>query len=190
MDKAARSEITEILNAWNGGDANAKDRLLPFVYDELKRRARFFMSRERAGHTLQPTALVHEAFLSLSKASGVDWQDRGHFYGIASRMMRQILIEHARKHAAEKRGGGQIHLSVDDVHLPIEQRSRSMVALDEALEKLSLIDESQAAVVEMRFFGGLSNSEIADALKVSERTVIRLWQAAKFWLYRELDQTR
>ncbi len=186
MDKAAASQITEILNAWNGGDREAKDRLLPFVYDELKRRARYFMARERAGHTLQPTALVHEAFLSLSKTSGVDWQDRGHFYAIASKMMRQILIEHARKHAADKRGGGQIHLSVDDVQLPIEQRSRSMVALDEALDKLALIDEKQAAVVEMRFFGGLSNAEIAEALELSERTVIRLWKASKFWLYREL----
>lgn len=182
------AEITQILNDWNSGNVEAKDQLLPFVYDELKRQARFFMARERKDHTLQPTALVHEMFMRISKRSGVDWQNRSHFYGVAARLMRQILVDHARKHSAAKRGGGPIHISLDDVQIPVYERAESILLLNDALERLAEIDEQQAKVVEMRFFGGLSNSEIAEELKISERTVGREWQTARLWLYRELNR--
>ncbi|HEX9960142.1 MAG TPA: sigma-70 family RNA polymerase sigma factor [Pyrinomonadaceae bacterium] len=187
-EKRVSAEITRILQDWNDGSEDAKERLLPFVYDELRRQARFFMAKERSDHTLQPTALVHEAFLRLSEQSGVDWKDRSHFYGIASRLMRQILVDHARARAAEKRGNHPIHFSIDDVRIPIEDRAGSILALDEALERLSQFDEKQARIVEMRFFGGMNNAEIAAALDVSERTVGREWQSARLWLYRELNR--
>ncbi len=183
------SEITQILHDWNRGDESASERLLPYVYDELKRQARRLMSRERVDHTLQPTALVHEAFLRLAKQGGVDWQNRSHFYGIASRLMRQVLIDHARQHGASKRGSAQIHFSLDDVTIPVETRASSILALDEVLARLETVDERQAKIVEMRFFGGLSNTEIAEALDISERTVLRSWSVAKLWLYRELTRS-
>lgn len=189
MDELQTSEITQILHDWNDGNEEAKDRLLPFVYNQLRRQAGIMMSRERQNHTLQPTALVHEVFIKLSEGTGIEWKDRSHFYGIASNMMRQILIEHARRHAAEKRGNNPVHFSIYDVQIPVEERSNSIIALDEALEKLAELDEQQAKVVEMRFFGGFNNEEIAEALGISLRTVVRIWQAAKFWLYRELNQT-
>lgn len=189
MSEKTSSEITQILQDWNDGDEDAKERLLPFVYDELKRQARFFMSRERANHTLQPTALVHEAFLRISEQSGIDWQNRKHFYGIASRLMRQILVDHARSHGAAKRGASPIHFSIEDVQIPVEDRAGSILALDEVLEKLAEFDERQAKIIEMRFFGGMSNKEISAALDISERTVGREWQSARLWLYRELNQS-
>ncbi len=182
------SDITQILSQWNNGDNEAQERLVPFVYDELKRQARKMMSRERLGHTLQPTALVHEAFLQITEQTGIEWKNRSHFYGIASHLMRQILMQYARKHAANKRGNSPIHLSIDDINVSIMERSSSILALDEALAQLETVNERQAKVVEMRFFGGLNNTEISEALEISERTVIRLWQAARFWLYRELNQ--
>ena len=187
MNKQETSEITQILQDWNDGNADAKERLLPFVYEELKRQAKFLMLRERANHTLQPTALVHEAFMKLAEQSGIDWQNRSHFYGIASRLMRQILVDHARTHAAEKRGGGAIHFSVDDVQIPVEERANSILAINEVLEQLAEFDERQAKIVEMRFFGGMNNAEIAEALDISERTVGREWQSAKLWLFREMN---
>ena len=188
MSKQQVSEITQILQDWKDGKEDAKDRLLPFVYDELKRQARLMMSRERADHTLQPTALVHEAFLRLQEQTGIDWKDRNHFYGFASRLMRQILVDHARLHATKKRGHRPIHFSLDEVQIPIEERADSIVALDDVLQRLEKLDETQARIVEMRFFGGLNNGEIADSLQISERTVGREWQAARLWLYRELNQ--
>ncbi len=187
MSKKQTSEITRILKDWNNGDESAKELLLPFVYEELKRQARIIMSGERRNHTLQPTALVHEAFLRLSEQSGIEWQNRRHFYGIAARLMRQILVDHARQHAAEKRGNNPIHFSIDEVQIPVEQRADSILALDEALERLNEFDEQQAKIVEMRFFGGMNQKEIADALEISERTIGREWQSAKLWLYRELN---
>jgi len=183
------SEITLILQDWNKGEENAKERLLPFVYDELKRQARILMSRERVNHTLQPTALVHEAFVRLTENSSVDWKNRSHFYGIASRLMRQILVDHARIHAAEKRGSNPIHFSVDDLQIPVEQRAESILILNEVLDRLAEFDEQQAKIVEMRFFGGMSNGEIAESLEISERTVSREWQSAKLWLFRELSRS-
>ena len=188
MSELQASEITQILRDWNDGSEDAKERLLPFVYDELKRQARILMSRERADHTLQPTALVHEAFLRLSEQTGIDWQNRKHFYGIASRLMRQILVDHARQHATTKRGNHPIHFSLDDVQIPVEERAGSILFLDEALQRLEKFDETQARIVEMRFFGGMNNQEIADSLSVSERTIGREWETARLWLYRELNR--
>jgi len=188
MSEQQTSEITQILQDWNGGNKAAKEQLLPFVYDELKRQARRLMSKERVNHTLQPTALVHEAFMKLSEQSGVDWQNRSHFYGYASRMMRQILVDHARLHAAAKRGSKPIHFSIDDVQIPVEERANSILNLNEALERLEAFDGQQAKLVEMKFFGGMSNQEIAETLDISERTVGREWQVARLWLFRELNQ--
>jgi RNA polymerase sigma-70 factor, ECF subfamily len=188
MSEQSSSEITEILHDWNNGDEDAKERLLPFVYDELKRQARFMMSQERSDHTLQPTALVHEAFLRLNEQTGIDWQNRSHFYGIASRLMRQILVDHARLHATAKRGNHAIHFSLDDVQITVEERAGSILLLDEVLQRLEKFDETQAKIVEMRFFGGMNNGEIAESLGISERTVGREWQAVRLWLYRELNQ--
>ena len=188
MSERQTSEITQILQDWNDGNEMAKEQLLPFVYDELRRQARRLMSSERADHTLQPTALVHEAFLKLSEQTGIEWRDRSHFYGFASRIMRQILVDHARLHAAHKRGNHPIHFSIDDVQIPIEERAEAILILNEVLERLEKFDEQQAKIVEMRFFGGMNNGEIAESLDISERTVGREWQAARLWLYRELNK--
>lgn len=188
MSDKQPAEITRILQDWNEGNEDAKELLLPFVYDELKRQARILMSKERANHTLQSTALVHEAFLRLQEQTGIDWQNRRHFYGIASRMMRRILVDYARQHAAGKRGNDKIHFSLDDVQIPVEERVGSVLALDEALEQLAEFDEQQSKIVEMKFFGGMTNAEIAESLEISESTVGREWRSARLWLYRELNQ--
>ncbi len=187
MSDVQPPDITRILQEWNNGDENAGEKLLPFVYDELRRQARIMMLGERGNHTLQPTALVHEAFLKLGRQTGIEWQNRSHFYGIASRLMRQILIDHARQHATDKRGKHPIHFSLDEVQIPVEERADSLLVLNDALERLEKMDEQQARIVEMRFFGGMTNSEIAETLDISERTVSRDWEAARLWLYRELN---
>ena len=183
-------DVTQILQDWSGGDAQAPERLMPVVYDELRRLARSFLARERGGHTLQPTALVNEAYLRLVDQTRVNWQNRAHFYGIASRMMRRVLVDHARAHATEKRGGQAVHLSLEDLQVPIEDRAASFLALDEALERLWQMDERKCRVVEMRFFGGLTEDEIAEFLGVDTRTVQRYWRNARLWLYRELSPER
>jgi RNA polymerase sigma factor (TIGR02999 family) len=190
MAEELQHEVTQILHDWSGGDQNAPERLMPLVYDEMRRLARSFLARERGGHTLQPTALVNEAYLRLVDQTRVNWQNRAHFYSIASSMMRRVLIDHARAHATEKRGGTAIHLSIDDLHVPIEQRAASLVALDEALDKLAQFDERKCKVVEMRFFGGLADEEIAQVLGVTTRTVLRDWRTARLLLYRELSQNQ
>lgn len=182
------AEITQILLEWNSGDAEAGERLLPFVYKELKRNARSLMARERADHTLQPTALVHEAFLKLTALNEIKWNNRGHFYRFVSQLMRQVLVDHARSHAALKRGSSAIHFSTEDLNIPAEERAQSILNLDEVLDRLARSDPQQAKVVEMRYFGGLKNTEIAESLGISERTVMRDWQAARLWLYRELNE--
>jgi len=188
MSERQAAEITQILREWNDGDQAAGERLLPFVYQELKRSARFLMSKERADHTLQPTALVHEAFLKLTRLTEIKWQDRRHFHRFVSQLMRQILVDHARRHAAAKRGNRPINFSMDDLQVPAEERAVSILFLDEALERLAEFDEQQARVVEMRYFGGMKNDEIAEALEISVRTVIREWESARLWLYRELNK--
>jgi len=187
MNDVGRSEITAILNKWNEGDLQAKEDLLQFVYEDLRRQARIAMSRERADHTLQPTALVHEAYLRLKDANGIVWKDRSHFFGVASRLMRQILVDHARRHATAKRGNKPIKFSLDDVQVSVGEKAGSLLYLDECLDRLEAMDERQAQIVEMRFFGGMSNAEIAESLEISERTVGREWNAARLWLYRELN---
>jgi RNA polymerase sigma-70 factor (ECF subfamily) len=187
MGVELQHEVTQILREWSGGDQRAPERLMPFVYDELRRLARAFLARERGGHTLQPTALVHEAYVRLVDQTRVDWQNRAHFYAIASRMMRRVLIDHARAHVTDKRGGAAIHLSLEDVQVSVEERAASLVALDEALARLALVDERKSRVVEMRFFGGMSDDEIAEVLGVTTRTVLRDWKKARLWLYRELS---
>jgi RNA polymerase sigma factor (TIGR02999 family) len=187
LSHETQHDVTQILHDWSSGDTKAPERLMPFVYDELRRLARGFLARERGGHTLQPTALVNEAYLRLVDQTRVNWQNRAHFYGIASRMMRRVLIDHARAHATEKRGGGTIRLSIDDVQVSLEERATSFVALDEAMKRLEQMDERKCKVVEMRFFGGLSDEEIAEVLGVTTRTVLRDWKTARLWLYRELS---
>lgn len=187
MDNSPPLEITRILQEWNAGNEQAQEMLIPFVYDELKRHARSLMSRERENHTLQPTALVHEAFLRLrAQTEGIEWQNRGHFYGVVARLMRQLLVDHARFHAAAKRGSNPITFSLDDVEVAIEDRANSILAVNEVLERLAKFDKQQAQIVEMRFFGGMNNGEIAEALEISERTVGREWHSARLWLFREL----
>jgi RNA polymerase sigma factor (TIGR02999 family) len=186
LDDAPR-DVTALLREWSGGDSAASERLMPLVYDELRRLARGYLRRERADHTLQPTALVNEAYLRLVDQTRVNWQSRAHFYGIAARMMRRVLVDHARSHAAEKRGGARHRLSLDDVSLPVEERAAELVALDDALVSLAELDPRKARVVELRFFGGLEVKEAAEVLGVSDKTVMREWERAKLWLCRELD---
>ncbi len=188
MSNERQHEVTQILHDWSEGDADAPARLMPFVYDELRRQARVFLARERGGHTLQPTALVNEAYVRLVDQTRVNWQNRAHFYGIAASMMRRVLIDHARAHVAEKRGGAAICLSLDDVQLPLAQRAAGLLDLDEALARLAALDERKSKIVELRFFGGLSDEEIAAVLGISTRTVLRDWKTARLWLYRELVQ--
>ncbi|MEZ5344684.1 MAG: sigma-70 family RNA polymerase sigma factor [Pyrinomonadaceae bacterium] len=188
MEPNKSPEITRILQDWNEGSEEAKELLLPFVYEELKRQARILMRRERSNHTLQPTALVHEAFMRISEQSGIDWKNRDHFFGIASRLMRQILVDHARKRASNKRGNNPINFSIDDLQIPVEDRAASVLYINDALERFEKFDPKQAKIVEMRFFGGFGNKEIAEHLEISERTVIREWQSARLWLLRELKQ--
>lgn len=187
MSDELQHEVTEILHEWSGGDPDAPARLMPLVYNELRRQARNYLARERGAHTLQPTALVHEAYLRLVDQTRISWQNRAHFFGIAANMMRRILVDHARAHASEKRGGAAVRLSIDDLQIPLEQRAADLIALDEALEKLIKFDERKAKIVEMRFFGGLTDEEIAEVLGVSSRTVLRDWKTARLWLYRELS---
>ena len=187
MNDHVSPEITQILREVSDGDEAAKDRLLEAVYNELKRQARFLMSRERSDHTLQPTALVNEAFLKLGDTGGIKWRDRGHFFGIVSRLMRQILVDHARNHNAKKRGGRPHKISLGDIELPIDDRVELILVVNDLLDRLAEIDRTQSQVVEMRFFAGMTNADIAKALDKSERTIGREWLAAKLWLLRELN---
>ena len=189
MSHDLQHEVTGILRNWSGGDPEAPARLMPLVYDEMRRLARAFLAKERGNHTLQPTALVHEAYVRLIDQTRVNWQNRAHFYGIAASMMRRVLIDHARAHATDKRGGATIRLSIDDVQVPVEERAAALLDLDEALERLKEMDERKCKIVEMRFFGGLGDEEIAEVLDVSTRTVLRDWKTARLWLYRELAQS-
>lgn len=171
---------------WNEGDKAALDRLMPLVYDELRRVAASYMGRERTDHTLQSTALVNEAYLRLVDQSTISWQNRAHFFGIAARMMRQILVNHAETHNAAKRGGSTPKLSLDDAVSFAEERELDLVALDDALKELEKLDSLKSKIVELRFFGGLTIDETAEVLSVSHDTVERHWRMAKLWLKREL----
>jgi RNA polymerase sigma-70 factor, ECF subfamily len=181
-------DITALLLSWqNGADEDAPAKLMPLVYDELRRVARAYLQRERGDHTLQATALVHEAYLQLVDDKKVTWKDRAHFYGIAARLMRQILIQHARVHHAAKRGGAeQKKLSLEEAgELPIDC-AVELLALDDALEDLTKIYPRKSKVVELKFFGGMEAKQISEVLQVSEKTVLRDWNFARLWLSREL----
>src|SRR5215470_4751727 len=180
-------EITRLLLAWSEGDGEALDHLAPLVYAELRRLAKSYMRKERAGHTLQTTALIHEAYLRLIDASQVEWQNRAHFFGVAARAMRQILVAMARERGCQKRGGAALQVSLDEAMIIDERLDEDLVALDEALGALAQFDARKAQVVEMRFFGGLTEEEIAAAIDVSKETVRRDWRLARSWLRRKLS---
>ncbi|MCO6512105.1 MAG: sigma-70 family RNA polymerase sigma factor [Aridibacter famidurans] len=182
-------EITQILQDWRKGDESAVERLMPVVHAELKRLARSYLSRERAGHTLQPTALVNEAFLRFARINDLDWQDRAHFFAVSATIMRQILVDHARRIATDKRGGGMKRLTLDNLRIANETKAADLLGLEMALEKLAEIDARKVKVVEMKFFSGLKHEEIAEVLGVTEKTIQRDWKIAKLWLYRELAGT-
>jgi RNA polymerase sigma-70 factor (ECF subfamily) len=179
---------TTLLLAWGRGDQAALGRLLPLVHDELRRLARRHMARERVGHTLQATALVNEAYLRLIEITQVRWQNRAHFFAMASRVMRRILVDSARARRYQKRGGGAEQVSLDEALLVSKEPAQDLVALDAALDALAALDSRRSQVVEMRFFGGLSVKETAEALHVSADTVMRDWRLAKVWLLRELSR--
>jgi len=181
------AEVTGLLRAWSGGDQAALDRLAALVYDELHRMARHYMKDERTGNTLQTTALVNEVYLRLVDVNNVDWQQRGQFFAITAQMMRRILVDAARARGTHKRGGA-VKVNVDEIPVMAPERDSSLVALDEALTAFSTVAPRQARLVELRYFGGLSEEEIAEVLKISPRTVRRDWEFAKSWLMRELSR--
>jgi RNA polymerase sigma-70 factor (ECF subfamily) len=183
-------EITQLLVAWGDGDQAARDELMPLVYEELRRLAHRYMSRERPGHTLQTSALVNEAYLRLIDQKGVHWQNRAHFFGIAAQMMRRILVDYARKGRYAKRGGDARPVPLDEGLIVSDARAADVVALDDALKGLVEIDPRKCQIVELRFFGGLSVEETAEVLAVSPGTVMRDWTLAKAWLRREMTATK
>ena len=186
MTEAPTHQVTQLLIDWSNGDQSAFDRLMPLIDEELRRLAHRYMSRERAGHTLQTTALVNEAFLRLVNRKNLQWQNRAHFFGLAAQVMRTILVDHARSHASAKRGGGTRNLELDEAMVVSQQKASEVIALDEALKQLALIDPRQSRIVELRFFGGLTVEEAAEVLHVSPVTIKREWSIAKAWLYQEL----
>jgi RNA polymerase sigma factor (TIGR02999 family) len=181
------SGVTELLRRWNLGDREAMDRLMPIVYDELRRLAAGYLKAERRDHTLQPTALVHEAYLRLVRQDRVEWQNRAHFFGIAARMMRRVLVDHARRRQADKRDGGGFRLTIQVGESLEVSRDPELLELDEALVRLERLDADQARVVELRFFGGLTVEETATVLGISTATVKREWRTARAFLRQEMD---
>jgi RNA polymerase sigma factor (TIGR02999 family) len=188
LAESGQRDITGLLAAWRGGDAEAFDRLFPLVYDELRRIAHRQLGSERPDHTLQTTALVHEAYLKLVDQTRAQLTDRAHFFAVAARAMRRILVDYARRHRALKRGGAAGSVSLSGAALIADERSDTLVALDEALTRLAELDARLSQVVECRFFGGLTEEETAEALAVTARTIRRDWVKAKGWLHRELRQ--
>jgi len=183
-------EITQMLLELTDGNEEVVNQILPHIYDELRRLASSYLRRERSNHTLQPTALVHEAYMKLIDQSRVKWQNRAHFFGIAAQVMRRILMDHARKHTAEKRGGDAEVLPIEEEILIVSHdKSAELVALDDALNQLAEMDERKAKIVELRYFGGLSIEETAEVLGVSVPTVNREWRMAKAWLYSEIARS-
>lgn len=195
MPTLSPPEVTQLLADWGKGDRSALDKLFPLVQSELRRIAQRQMSQERPGHTLQATALVNEAYLKLAGQQGFDWQNRAHFFAVCAQVMRHILIDHARAHARDKRGGGAIQVSLNEALVVAEDQAAHFIALDEALRVLEHLDPQKGKIVELRYFGGLSIEEAAEVMNVSPRTVRREWQRARAWLYRMMtegieDETR
>ncbi len=188
MNAESRHRITVLLKDWRRGDEAALDRLMPLVYGELRRRAHWYMLRERPGQTLQTTAMVNEAYLRLIDAAKVDWKDRAHFFAISANLMRRVLVEAARTRAARKRGGEVRKLEFNEAVMGTSGHSAELVALDDALTALAEIDPRESRVMELRFLGGLSVAETAEVLGVGERTVLRDWNHARVWLLQQLDR--
>jgi RNA polymerase sigma-70 factor, ECF subfamily len=184
MDNQA--DVTDLLLELTQGNQNAAEKLIPLVYDELKRLARGYMRRERPGHTLQTTALVHEAYIKLVRQERVRWEGRAHFFGIAAKLMRRILVDHARRHLRQKHGGATVTIQVDEGLAFSPEQSADLVGLDEALRRLAKLDARQSRIVELRFFAGLTVEETAEFLGISQKTVKRDWSVAKAWLHSEL----
>jgi len=180
--------VTDLLARWSSGDASARDALVPLVYQELRRVARKCLVGQRSDHTLQPTALVHEAYLRLCRADSMEWQNRVHFFAVASQVMRQILVDHARARTAAKRGGGVLKITFSDDLALRRKPELDVLALDEALKRLSELDARQGQIVELRFFGGLSVEETSQTLDISPATTKREWATAKVWLYRAMKR--
>ena len=183
------AEVTQLLVAYGAGERDALDQLLPLVYDELRRIAARYLARERRDHTLQPTALVHEAYLRLINQHSVDWRNRAQFYGLAANMMRRILVNHANARAAEKRGSGEKH-SLEEATVLFDEVNFNMLALDEALHRLAQLDEEKARLVELKFFGGLTTEEVAFHLGKSTATIEREWAFARSWLYQAMSEEK
>jgi RNA polymerase sigma-70 factor (ECF subfamily) len=184
---ASPGEVTNLLLELKQGNKAAEERLIPLVYRELRRIAAAYIRREAAQHSLQPTALVHEAYLRLTEIRAVDWQSRAHFFAVSATLMRRILVDHARANNAGKRGNGWDAVSLNDAILPSPERAPEILDLDEALTRLAALDERQSKIVELRFFAGMSEEEVGNALGISARTVKRDWRIAKAWLFKELN---
>lgn len=185
-DSSSRPDVTALLCRWSAGDEKAPEQLMPLVYQELRDLARRYLQRERGGHTLQPTALVHEAYLRMVDQSRIQWQNRAQFFGIAAQLMRRILVDHARAHVAAKRGGNAQRISLDDAQISPEERAAELVELDAALTELAAVDDRKSRIVELRFFGGLSIDETAEAMGLNSATVRRDWTVAKTWLHHRI----
>ena len=186
MVTAKQSNVTQILRDWNEGDADAPAQLMPLVYEELRRRAADCLRRERRDHTLQPTALVHEAYVKLVEQNRAQWKDRAHFCSVAAQLMRRILVKYAEAHNADKRGGQLQKIYLDETRELAQERAPDLLSLDDALKSLALSHPRESEIVELKFFGGLNAKEIGEVLNVSTKTVLRDWQFAKAWLSRQL----
>ena len=186
MDAVEVHNLTDLLVDWRRGDQSALAKLTPLVYDELRRMAHRYVQRERSGHTLQTTALVHEVYLRLAGDQQIEWRDRAHFFAVSAQVMRHILIDHARRRRYAKRGGDAPHVSLTDANAMTQERAKELVSLDEALDELAKLDQRKAKVVELRYFGGLSLEETAEVIEISVMTVRRDWRAAKAWLFRRM----
>lgn len=182
-----QQQVTQLLCDWRSGDGTALEKLVPLIQPELQRLAHHYMSRERPGHTLQTTALVNDAYLHLADNSHPQWQNRAHFFAAAAQLMRRIMVDHARRRQALKRGGGAVMVALEEATVASESRATELLALDEALEKLAAFDRRKADVVEMRYFGGLTMEEIAEVLKIHVNTATRDWSAARAWLFATLS---
>jgi len=182
-----KDDVTDLLRQWSIGDQDAYQRLLPMIYDELRRMAGGFLRFERGSHTLQPTALVHELYMRMVDQNRAQWQDRAHFFSVAAKMMRRILVDHARKRVTGKRGSGAEHLPIEEAIDTPAQPDSALLAVDAALTRFAEIDPERSRIVEMRYFGGMDLAEIADVLQVSRTTVKRHWTVARMWLHRELE---
>ncbi len=189
MPSATSNSVTQLLARWNSGDPSARDALVPLVYGELRKIARRCIAGQRGDHTLQPTALVHEAYLRLARHDSADWRDRVHFFAIAAQMMRQILVDHARKRASLKRGGNAVTILVEDAQPASPEKNLDLLALDDAMKQLAALDPRQSQIVELRFFAGLSIEETAEVVNISPATTKREWATARLWLYRAMNKS-